>query len=123
MAKDIPVIDLHDFPNNSAKLIEASEEWGCFRIVNFDSILPLPLMREVKTVVASLLELPVEIKQRNVDAIAGSGYRLPGRVNPIHEGLGLYDIASSQAVDQFCTQLDATPHQRFQVSLFYPFLL
>ncbi|KAL0430370.1 UNVERIFIED_CONTAM: 2-oxoglutarate-dependent dioxygenase DAO [Sesamum radiatum] len=69
-------------------------------------------MYEMKEVVASLLELPLEIKQRNVDAIAGSGYRVPGLINPIHEGLGLYDIASSQAVDAFCAQLDATPLQR-----------
>ncbi|KAG8366994.1 hypothetical protein BUALT_Bualt16G0026300 [Buddleja alternifolia] len=112
MADSIPVIDLQDFPGNLTKLIKASEEWGCFRIVNFDSILPVSLMYEMKSVVASLLELPLEIKQRNVDIIAGSGYRIPGRINPIHEGLGLYDIASSQAVDAFCTQLDATPQQR-----------
>ncbi|KAG8367004.1 hypothetical protein BUALT_Bualt16G0027300 [Buddleja alternifolia] len=112
MADSIPVIDLQDFPGNLTKLIKASEEWGCFRIVNFDSILPVSLMYEMKSVVASLLELPLEIKQRNVDVLAGSGYRIPGRINPIHEGLGLYDIASSQAVDAFCTQLDATPQQR-----------
>ncbi|KAL7135600.1 hypothetical protein ABFS83_11G108900 [Erythranthe nasuta] len=112
MADEIPVIDLQDFPRSLPKLIEASEEWGCFRIVNFERILPVSLMREMKAVVSSLLDLPLEIKQRNGHAIAGSGYLEPGRINPIHEGLGLYDIASSQAVDEFCTLLEATPHQR-----------
>ncbi|KAL3813533.1 hypothetical protein ACJIZ3_014801 [Penstemon smallii] len=110
MADAIPVFDLRDF--TASEFIKACEEWGCFRIVNFESILPVSLMQEMKKVVASLLELPLEIKQRNVDAIAGSGYRSPGLINPIHEGLGLYDIASDQAVDAFCTQLEATPHQR-----------
>ncbi|KAL8038474.1 hypothetical protein ABFX02_11G109800 [Erythranthe guttata] len=112
MAAEIPVIDLQDFPRSLPKLIDASEEWGCFRIVNFERILPVSLMHEMKAVVSSLMELPLEIKRRNVDAVAGSGHKLSGGVNPIHEGLGFYDIASSQAVDEFCTQLAATPHQR-----------
>ncbi|KAG8378669.1 hypothetical protein BUALT_Bualt07G0009300 [Buddleja alternifolia] len=112
MADSIPVIDLQDFPGNTKKLMDASEEWGCFRIVNYESILPESLMHEMKAVVISLLELPYEIKKRNVDVIDGSGYRFPDRINPILEGFGLYDAASSEAVDAFCAQLDATPQQR-----------
>ncbi|KAG8378671.1 hypothetical protein BUALT_Bualt07G0009500 [Buddleja alternifolia] len=112
MADSIPVIDLQDFPGNMKKLMKASEDWGCFRIVNFESILPKSLMDEMKAVVISLLELPYEIKQRNVDVIDGSGYRFPDRINPIHEGFGLYDAASSEAVDTFCHLLGATPQQR-----------
>ncbi|PIN12796.1 Iron/ascorbate family oxidoreductase [Handroanthus impetiginosus] len=108
----IPVIDMRDFPAESGKLIKACEDWGCFRIVNFQGILPESLMLEMKAVVKSLLELPIEIKKRNKDVIAGSGYMAPSKINPLYEALGLYDMASPQAVNAFCSYLDATPHQR-----------
>ncbi|XP_073296186.1 2-oxoglutarate-dependent dioxygenase DAO-like [Primulina huaijiensis] len=112
MAAPVPVIDTQDFPGQLSKLIEACEEWGCFRIVNFDGILPGSLMSEMKAVVKSLLELPEEIKRRNVDVIAGSGYMAPSQINPLYEALGLYDMGNTIAVDSFCSKLDATPHQR-----------
>ena len=70
----VPVIDLNQFPNSEEykKLREASEEWGCFRLVNHT--IPLSLMAEMKKVVRSLLDLPMEIKKRNTDIIAGSNY-------------------------------------------------
>lgn len=114
--KSIPVIDLQDFPGQSSKLVKACEDWGCFRIINHDKILPFSLMKEMKAVVRSLLDLPQEIKQRNRDVIAGSGYVAPSERNPLYEALGLYDIASSEALDEFCTQLDASPHQRYGFS-------
>ncbi|XP_011085561.1 2-oxoglutarate-dependent dioxygenase DAO-like [Sesamum indicum] len=108
----IPVIDMQDFPGESAKLIKACEEWGCFRIVNFQGVLPESLMLEMKGVMGSLLELPREIKMRNRDVIAGSGYMAPSQINPLYEALGLYDMASTPSVDDFCSNLEATPHQR-----------
>ncbi|KAL2521997.1 2-oxoglutarate (2OG) and Fe(II)-dependent oxygenase superfamily protein [Forsythia ovata] len=108
----LPVIDMQDFPGQLSKLIEACEEWGCFRIVNFQNFVPQSLMHEMKGVVRSLLDLPIEIKRRNVDVIAGSGYMAPSKINPLYEALGLYDMTSAQHVDAFCTQLDAAPHQR-----------
>ncbi|KAK3034167.1 hypothetical protein RJ639_034307 [Escallonia herrerae] len=108
----IPVIDLQDFPAQSPELVKACEEWGCFRIVNHGNILPASLMSEMKRVVGSLLDLPPEIKRRNTDVIAGSGYMAPSQINPLYEALGLYDMASYQAVDAFCTQLNASPSQR-----------
>ncbi|KAK6128818.1 hypothetical protein DH2020_037454 [Rehmannia glutinosa] len=108
----IPVIDMKYFPGQSEKLIKACEERGCFRIVNFEGIMEESLMLEMKTVVRSLLELPMEVKMRNRDVIAGSGYMAPSDINPLYEALGLYDMASPQAVDAFCSNLDATPHQR-----------
>lgn len=113
MASDIPVVDLRDFPGETGKLIEACEEWGCFRIVNFKSILPESLLQEMKVVVKSLLELPTEVKVRNRDVIPGSGYMAPSPVNPLYEALGLFDTTSPQAVDTFCSNLEATPHQRY----------
>ncbi|KAJ8623538.1 hypothetical protein MRB53_032067 [Persea americana] len=108
----IPVtIDLDQFPAQSGKLVEACEGLGCFRVVNHK--IPLPLMSEIKSVVRSLLDLPAETKLRNTDTIAGSGYVGPTPKNPLYEALGLYDINSSEAVDSFCDQLDATIHQRF----------
>lgn len=111
----IPVIDLKRFEKDgglaeSKKLREASEEWGCFRMVNHN--VPLTIMAEMKSVVRDLLDLPMEIKKRNTDVIAGSGYMAPSKINPLYEALGLYDLGSTQAVSSFCAQLNATPHQR-----------
>lgn len=111
----IPTIDLHNFPVESRKLREASEEWGCFRIINHG--IPSSLTSEMKKVVRNLLDLPQEIKKRNTDVIAGSGYVAPSQINPLYEALGLYDMASSQAVDTFSSQLNASSHQRSVLSL------
>ncbi|XP_068344000.1 2-oxoglutarate-dependent dioxygenase DAO-like [Pyrus communis] len=58
------------------------------------------------------LDLPMEIKKQNKDVIAGSGYMAPGSFNPLYEALGLYDMGSRQAVDSFCSQLDASSYRR-----------
>lgn len=111
MTRNIPVIDLQDFPSQSKKLIEACEEWGCFRLINHS--IPTTLMSEMKSAVRFLLDLPIEIKQRNTEVIAGSGYVGPSKANPLYEGLGLYDIGSPDAVRTFCDQLDSSPQLRF----------
>lgn len=115
----VPIIDLESFPEQSKKLIQACEEWGCFRITNHHRILPAPLAAEMKAVTRSLLDLPAEIKRRNTNVIAGSGYMAPSKINPYYEGLGLYDISSSDAVEAFCTQLDASHDQRFFFFFFF----
>ncbi|XP_054825281.1 2-oxoglutarate-dependent dioxygenase DAO-like isoform X2 [Prosopis cineraria] len=107
----VPVIDLQESEDNlKKKLREACEEWGCFRLTNhrFDS----SLMAEMKLVARSLLDLPVEIKMRNTEQVrTATGYIPPSSENPFHESLGLYDMVSSHAVQAFCSQLDASPHQ------------
>ncbi|KAK9062146.1 hypothetical protein SSX86_019332 [Deinandra increscens subsp. villosa] len=108
----IPVIDLQDFPNQSSKLIAACEEWGCFRLLNYHELLPATLMSEMKVLVRSLLDLPEEIKRRNIDVIAGGGYVAPSPKIPLYEALGLHDMTSRHGVDDFCSQLNATTHQR-----------
>ncbi|CAN4080403.1 unnamed protein product [Withania somnifera] len=108
----VPVIDLQDFPRQLSKLIWACEQWGCFRILNHDNILPVSLMAEMKKAVRTLLDLPTEIKKCNKDVIAGSGYMPLSEKNPLYEALGLYDMSSPEDVDAFCTQLRASPHQR-----------
>ncbi|KAK1410610.1 hypothetical protein QVD17_37147 [Tagetes erecta] len=108
----IPVIDLHDFPNQLSKLVTTCEEWGCFRLLNHQDVLSPTLMSDMKTVVTSLFDLPVEIKRRNVDVITTSGYTPPTTASPLHETLGFYDVASGHDVDIFCDQLDASSHQR-----------
>ncbi|GLT82483.1 hypothetical protein SLE2022_008490 [Rubroshorea leprosula] len=107
--ESIPTIDLSNFPGEYGKLREACAEWGCFRMVNHG--IPLDLMWDMKKVARSLLDLPMEIKRRNTDVIARSGYQEPSPVNPLYESLGLYDMASSHSVQTFCSQLDASPHQ------------
>ncbi|CAN6563558.1 unnamed protein product [Malus baccata var. baccata] len=110
--RTIPAIDLKKFSDAEEyrKLREASETWGCFRLVNH--MIPPALMSEMKSVVISLLDLPMEIKKQNKDVIAGSGYMAPSKLNPLFESLGLYDLGSSQAVDSFCSQLNASFYQR-----------
>ncbi|XP_077254184.1 2-oxoglutarate-dependent dioxygenase DAO-like [Tasmannia lanceolata] len=109
METEIPIIDLKDFPSQLSKLIEACEEWGCFRIINHK--IPEELLLEMKRVVRSLFDLPPEIKRRNTGAIASSGYVALSPQSPICEAFGLYDVNSSNAVEAFCTQLNATPCQ------------
>lgn len=79
--RSIPTIELQNFPAEYKKLRKATVEWGCFRIVNH--MIPLALLSEMKKVVRCLLELPVEIKQRNTDVIAGSGYVPLTQLNPL----------------------------------------
>ncbi|KAK6154213.1 hypothetical protein DH2020_008461 [Rehmannia glutinosa] len=55
----------------------------------------------------------MEIKQRNRDVIAGSGYVAPTNANPLYEGFGVYDIGSTEAVHEFCSQVEASPSQSF----------
>lgn len=107
MCGGIPVFDFHDFPCESQKVVE---DWGCFRLINHT--IPSDLMADMKATVRELLDLPAQIKERNTDVIAGSGYVAPSQINPLYEGLGLYDIASPQAVHHFCSQLEASPSQR-----------
>ncbi|XP_050230348.1 2-oxoglutarate-dependent dioxygenase DAO-like [Mercurialis annua] len=112
--KSIPSIDVSDFPGESETLRKAGEEWGCFRILNHN--IPSSLLLEMKDVVRSLLDLPMEVKARNTAVIAGSGYERPQQIKPIYEALGIYDFTSSEAVDTFCSQLDASTHQRKVIS-------
>ncbi|XP_057768510.1 2-oxoglutarate-dependent dioxygenase DAO-like isoform X1 [Salvia miltiorrhiza] len=114
MASKIPVIDL--LRVSLGELVAACEEWGCFRIVNYEGILPDSLLQQMKQVVGSLLDLPAEVKARNRAVIPGSGYMAPSPVNPLYEALGLYDTSSPQALDAFCSNLEATPHQRAVLS-------
>ncbi|KAK7307409.1 hypothetical protein VNO77_40447 [Canavalia gladiata] len=112
MEKTIPVIDLEKISEKGEcnKLREACEKWGCFRIINHT--IPATLMAEMKEVVGALLDLPMEIKKRNTEVIAGSGYMAPSPINPLYEALSLYDLGSPQAMRNFCSQLDVSPHQR-----------
>ncbi|XP_057796079.1 LOW QUALITY PROTEIN: 2-oxoglutarate-dependent dioxygenase DAO-like [Salvia miltiorrhiza] len=109
-SSSIPVIDFEDFPSQSHKLLQASQDWGCFRLINHT--ISINLMAEMKAAVRALLDLPAEIKRRNKDVIAGSGYVAPSKTNPLYEGLGLYDIASPESVHHFCSELEASPSQR-----------
>lgn len=106
----VPAIDMGGFPGELQKLREACDLWGCFRIVNHE--VPLELMAQMKAVVRELLDMPEEIKRRNTDVIAGSGYMAPSPKNPLYEALGLYGVGSPEAVLAFCSQLDASPRQR-----------
>ena len=108
----IPTIDLGEVSDKilNQQIREASERWGCFRVINHG--VPLSLMSDMKKTVMDLFERPHEVKVRNTDVLLGSGYRAPNEINPYYEALGLYDMASPQAVNIFCDQLEASADQR-----------
>lgn len=112
--RGVPAIDIGELKMDGSgelgRLREASERWGCFRVVNHE--IPVELMAEMKAAVRSLLDLPTEIKKKNTDVIAGSGYMAPTEKNPLYEALGLYNMGSPQSVHHFCSQLNASSHQR-----------
>ncbi|KAL0320510.1 UNVERIFIED_CONTAM: 2-oxoglutarate-dependent dioxygenase DAO [Sesamum radiatum] len=111
MAKrsSVPVIDMQDLSGLAEKIVKACEEWGCFRLVNHG--VPMELMAEMKGVTRSLMDLPMEIKQKNSHPEPGKGYTPPNMASPYFEGLSLYDMTSPGAFDHFCSQIDASPHQ------------
>lgn len=109
----IPVIDMKEIPFQHKKLREVCEEWGCFRIMNHG--VPLALMSEMKRVSRSLLDLPIEMKKQNQSLRPGRGYIGHGEANPMDESLGLYDFTLQGVVELFCSQLDASAHQRYPV--------
>lgn len=106
----VPVIDLQELPFPYTKLREACQEWGCFRVMNHG--VPVMLMSEMKRVARLLLDLPIETKNRNEEVLPGTGYIAPGKMNSIYESLCLYDAASAEAAQTFCSQLGACPQQR-----------
>ena len=93
------------------KLREACERWGSFRIINHS--VPATLMADMKNVVQALHHLPLEAKKRNTEAIGGGGYVGPTPLSPLYEAIGIYDISSSQSMNNFCSQLHVSPQQRF----------
>ncbi|XP_009148696.1 2-oxoglutarate-dependent dioxygenase DAO-like [Brassica rapa] len=109
----IPTIDLEEVVSDkilNQKIREASERWGCFRVMNHG--VSLSLMSDMKKTIMDLFERPHEVKVRNTDVLLGIGYRAPYDINPYYETFGLYDMASPQAVNTFCDQLDASADQR-----------
>jgi len=102
------------------KLREACEKCGCFRVINHP--IPETLMREMKSVVKLVHDLPLEIKMRNKSIIPDSGYVPPFPTSPLYEGMGIYDMHESpQALEDFFSQLDLPPYHRFLSSV--PFCL
>ncbi|KAM7503856.1 hypothetical protein LguiB_002760 [Lonicera macranthoides] len=110
--QEVPVIDMKVVEGE--KIVKACEEWGCFRVVNHG--VPLDLMKEMKAVAASLLDLPVEVKQRiPFNHIEGIGYTSPSPssyIGTFFETMSLSDVASPDSVNHFLHQLDASPYQR-----------
>ncbi|XP_075477303.1 2-oxoglutarate-dependent dioxygenase DAO-like [Primulina tabacum] len=109
--KSVPVIDMQDFSTLPQKIVSACEDWGCFRLINHG--VPFSLMSDMKDVVRSLHDLPMEIKMRNYNHQEPSkGYTPPNMASAFFESLSLYDDGSAVAVENFCTQLDVSPQQR-----------
>ncbi|KAF3493870.1 hypothetical protein DY000_02057712 [Brassica cretica] len=114
-----PTIDLGEVSDEilNQKLREASERWGCYRVINHG--VSLSLMSDMKKTIMDLFERPYEVKMRNTDVQQWSGYTAQSEINPYNEALGLYDTASPQAVNTFCDQLEASAEQRFSLFLVF----
>ncbi|KAG9441123.1 hypothetical protein H6P81_016977 [Aristolochia fimbriata] len=106
----VPVFDLDDFSGHSKELVEACEKWGCFRVINHK--IPESLLSEMKSIARSFFDRPEEIKRRNSGGPSGTGYVSGISDYPTFEALGLFDTADDDAVDTFCSELDATPQER-----------
>nr|CAB3487372.1 unnamed protein product [Digitaria exilis] len=119
MAK-VPVIDLRltgaASPEESARLREACERLGCFRVTGHGA--PPELLAEMKAAVRLLFDLPDDAKRRNTDVIPGSGYVAPSATNALYEAFGLLDAAAPADVDAFCARLDAPPGVRETVKAY-----
>lgn len=110
---EIPVIDLRlagAAPEESARLRDACERLGCFRVSGHG--VPAALQADMKAALRALFDLPDDAKRRNTEIIAGSGYVPPSAANPLYEAFGLWDAAVPADVDAFCARLDAPPHAR-----------
>ncbi|KAH6756810.1 hypothetical protein C2S53_015211 [Perilla frutescens var. hirtella] len=107
--KSVPIIDMQE--EDGEKLVRACEELGCFRLTNHG--IPLSLMSDMKAVVRSLLDLPLESKMKNANPDEPSkGYTPPNMASAFFDSLSLYDMASPASVQHFCAQMDASPYQR-----------
>lgn len=114
----IPTIDLEEVNDHilNQNIRKASEKWGFFMVINHG--VSLSLMAEMKKTVRDLHERPHEMKLRNIDVLLGGGYKPQSELNPFYESFGLFDMASPQAVNNFCDQLDASADQRFLLFTF-----
>ncbi|PWZ40560.1 2-oxoglutarate-dependent dioxygenase DAO [Zea mays] len=116
---EIPVIDLRlagSSPDESARLRDACERLGCFRVTGHGA--PAGLLADMKAAVRALFDLPDDAKRRNADVIPGSGYVAPCPANPLYEAFGLLDAAAPADVDAFCARLDAPPKVRETVKTY-----
>ncbi|XP_071739208.1 2-oxoglutarate-dependent dioxygenase DAO-like [Rutidosis leptorrhynchoides] len=105
--KAVPVIDMQKVEGLGEELAKASEEWGCFRIINHG--LSIELMAEMKVVAASIFELPEEIKRQTLDVGYGQGYVGRNFISPFYEGFSIDEISS---VQRFCDQRNDSSYQR-----------
>ncbi|KAG6420746.1 hypothetical protein SASPL_117284 [Salvia splendens] len=62
MKYSAPVIDMKESENLAEKIVKACEEWGCFKPVNHG--VAIELMTQMKAVTLSLMDLPMEVKQK-----------------------------------------------------------
>ncbi|PKU62547.1 hypothetical protein MA16_Dca029114 [Dendrobium catenatum] len=66
----------------------------------------------MKVSARKILELPSEVKHRNINIIPGSGYIHPNQLSPLFESLGIYDANSTADIHAFCTCLGISSHDK-----------
>ncbi|XP_071730085.1 2-oxoglutarate-dependent dioxygenase DAO-like [Rutidosis leptorrhynchoides] len=101
----VPMIDMQKVEGLEDELEKAYEEWGCFRMANHG--VPVELLNEMKLVVASLFDLPLDIKMRAIQL--GMGYIPRNLATSFYEGFAINDVSSPA---EFYDLLEVSPHQR-----------
>ncbi|KAI0515750.1 hypothetical protein KFK09_008417 [Dendrobium nobile] len=112
----VPIIDLVKFEVEKEKLREAVVELGCFRVINHG--INDAIIADMKASARNILELPSEVKHRNINIIPGSGYIYPNQLSPLFESLGIYDANSTADIHAFCTCLGISSHDKENLSTY-----
>ncbi|PKU80994.1 Gibberellin 3-beta-dioxygenase 4 [Dendrobium catenatum] len=115
----VSVIDLVNYlPMEMKRLAAAVTEFGCFRVVNHG--IPTTLIADIRATIRSLFQKPIEVKLHNTEKIiSGSGYvamNAQPDMTQFFESFGIYDAASYEDVQTFCSLLNASPSQREIIS-------
>ncbi|KAL0915974.1 hypothetical protein M5K25_013447 [Dendrobium thyrsiflorum] len=115
----VPVIDLLNYlPTEKQKLAAAVTELGCFRVVNHGIL--KSLMADIRVTVRSLFDKPVEVKLRNTEKIiTGTGYIAMDAqpdMTQFFESFGIYNAASAEDVQAFCSLLSLSAGPREIIS-------
>ncbi|KAL0921075.1 hypothetical protein M5K25_008107 [Dendrobium thyrsiflorum] len=106
----VPIIDLVKFEVEKEKLRAAVVELGCFRVINHG--IHDAIIADMKASARNILELPSEVKHRNINIIPGSGYIHPNQLSPLFESLGIYDANSIADIHAFCSCLGISSHDK-----------
>lgn len=110
------MIDLLNLPADNKKLLASCEEYGFFRVINHG--MPMELQSEMKEAASSFFNLPDDVKLRSKKGIAGSRSIARANLTPHLETFGVQNTESPPEVNDFCSQLELSPHHKEVIKLY-----